>query len=69
MPIKHSIWTVGGSPAPLAPSQLATEQLLEEMIVSCPEVLSNHRLLIGQQVHTTHSGFIDLLAILLSKQK
>lgn len=63
MPIKHSIWTVGGDPASLTPSQLATEQVLEEMIVSCPDILSNHWLLIGQQVHTTHGGFIDLLAI------
>ena len=63
MPINHSIWTVGESPAPLAPSKLATEQVLEEMIISCPDILSNHWLLIGQQVHTTHGGFIDLLAI------
>ena len=63
MPIKHSIWTIDESPTPLAPSQLASEQVLEEMIVSCPDVLSNHWLLIGQQVHTIslkhHSAVVD----------
>jgi hypothetical protein len=63
MPIKHAIWKVGRSPAPLAPSALATEQLLEDMIVAEPKMLSAEWMLIGRQEHTGHGGRIDLLAI------
>lgn len=63
MPIKHAIWKVGRTPAPLAPSALATEQLLEDMIVAEPKMLSAEWMLIGRQEHTGHGGRIDLLAI------
>jgi len=63
MPIKHAIWKVGQSPAPLAPSALATEQLLEDMIVAEPKMLSAEWMLIGRQEHTGYGGRIDLLAI------
>jgi hypothetical protein len=63
MPIKHAIWKVGQSPAPLAPSALATEQILEDMIVAEPKMLSSEWMLIGRQEHTGYGGRIDLLAI------
>jgi hypothetical protein len=63
MPIKHAIWKVGQSPAPLPPSALATEQLLEDMIVAEPKMLSAEWMLIGRQEHTGYGGRIDLLAI------
>ena len=63
MPVKHSIWTVGEKPEPLGSSSLSSEQLLEDMIVRQPEILAEDWLLIGRQVHTSHGGFIDLLAI------
>jgi hypothetical protein len=63
MPIQHAIWRVGDQPAPLASSKLASEQLLEAMIVREPRILSAEWMLIGQQEITTHGGRIDLLAI------
>ena len=63
MAIEHAIWKVGANPEPLAPSQLASEQKLEEMIVCDPRILSSEWLLIGRQEVTSHGGRIDLLAI------
>jgi len=63
MPIRHGIWTVGKKPVPLSPSRLPNEQLLEEMILSDPGILSDQWMLIGRQEVTTHGGRIDLLAI------
>ncbi|MET1077052.1 MAG: endonuclease NucS domain-containing protein [Pseudomonas sp.] len=63
MPIKTQIWTVGVQPAPLRPAQLASEQLLEEMIVAAPALLSDDWMLIGRQESTNHGGRIDLLAM------
>ena len=63
MPMQHAIWRVGDQPAPLASSKLASEQLLEAMIVREPRILSSQWMLIGQQEITTHGGRIDLLAI------
>lgn len=63
MPIQHAIWQVGAQPVPLSASKLASEQLLEEMIVKDPRILSNEWMLIGQQEITAGSGRIDLLAI------
>ena len=34
MPIRHAIWKVAAQPTPLVETSLATEQLLEEMIVA-----------------------------------
>ena len=44
-------------------STLATEQLLEDMIVASPEILSDEWMLIGRQVNTGHGGRVDLVAI------
>jgi hypothetical protein len=63
MTIRHAIWKVGAKPEPLAVATLASEQLLEDMIVASPEILSDEWMLIGRQEHTGHGGRIDLLAI------
>lgn len=62
MPIRHAIWKVGAHPVPLAESSLVSEQLLEEMIVAAPRLLSDEWMLIGRQEYTGF-GRIDLLAI------
>jgi hypothetical protein len=36
MPIIHAIWKVGSKPEPLIVSKLATEKLLEDLIVDSP---------------------------------
>lgn len=63
MPIRTQIWTVGAQPAPLKAAQLTSEQLLEEMIVAAPALLSEDWLLIGRQESTGQGGRIDLLAL------
>jgi Endonuclease NucS len=63
MPIHHAIWRVGDQPTPLANSRLASEQLLEDMIVREPGMLSSEWMLIGRQEVTMHGGRIDLLAM------
>src|SRR2546425_3062216 len=63
MPIRHGIWKVAAQPEPLAESVLAKEQLLEDMIVAAPRLLSDEWMLIGKQEDTGFGGRIDLLAI------
>jgi Endonuclease NucS len=63
MPIRHAIWKVAAQPQPLPESSLASERLLEEMIVAAPRVISDEWMLIGRQVDTGFGGRIDLLAI------
>ena len=63
MPIKHAIWKVGAQPTPLAAAELENEQLLEDMIVASPQILSDQWMLIGRQEQTGMGGRIDLLAI------
>ena len=63
MPIHHEIWKVGTKPEPLIVSKLATEKMLEDMIVDCPSILSGEWMLIGRQEKTGFGGIIDLLAI------
>ncbi|SIR35758.1 Protein of unknown function DUF91 [Pseudomonas putida] len=63
MPIRTQIWTVGAQPAPLKNAVLASEQFLEDMIVSAPTLLSEDWLLIGRQESTGQGGRIDLLAL------
>lgn len=63
MPIQHALWQVGDQPTRLAGSRLASEQLLEDMIVREPGILSTEWMLIGRQEITAHGGRIDLLAI------
>ncbi|KPZ12229.1 endonuclease NucS domain-containing protein [Pseudomonas syringae group genomosp. 3] len=63
MPIKTDVWTVGLTPNKLHQSRLASEQLLEDMIISSPSILSDEWMLIGRQENTGMGGRIDLLAI------
>lgn len=63
MPIKTQIWTVGGQPSQLHECILPSEQLLEDMIVTAPRLLSEEWMLIGRQESTGLGGRIDLLAI------
>ncbi|MBL8311573.1 MAG: DUF91 domain-containing protein [Burkholderiales bacterium] len=63
MAIQHAIWKVGDMPAPLATSRLASEQMLEDMIVRDPRILSSEWMLIGRQERTSFGGVIDLLAL------
>lgn len=63
MSIHHAIWTVGENPQPLTISKLASEQLLEKMILNDPTILSDQWMIIGHQENTLDKGRIDLLAI------
>jgi hypothetical protein len=63
MPIHHSVWRVGATPSRLPETSLASEQLLEEMIIASPEIISDQWMIIGRQEDTGLGGRIDLLAI------
>lgn len=63
MPIRTQLWTVNAQPKPLRPARLVGEQLLEEMIVAAPALLSEDWMLIGRQESTGRGGRIDLLAL------
>jgi len=63
MPIRHAVWKIAAKPEALRETSLAKEQLLEEMIVSDPRILSDQWMLIGRQEETGFSGRVDLLAI------
>jgi hypothetical protein len=63
MPVEHSIWRVNKRPEPLHQGALPSEQLLEDMIVAAPEMLSNEWMIIGRQVNTGVCGRIDLVAV------
>lgn len=65
MSIETALWLVGDDPKPVQKSELASEQLLEDMIVKRPEVLSTDWMLIGRQVRTSYNTPLDLLAIAL----
>jgi len=63
MPIRTAIWKVATHPESLVESSLAKEQLLEEMIVAAPRLLSDELMLIGRQEDTGFGGRIDMLAV------
>ena len=63
MPVHHAIWRVGENPQPLTISKLATEKLLQKMIIQDSSILSDQWMIIGEEVNTLDSGRIDLLAI------
>jgi hypothetical protein len=63
LPIKTDVWTVGVAPSKLPLSRLVSEQLLEDMILNSPGILSDEWMLIGKQEKTNSGGRIDLLAI------
>lgn len=63
MSLTTSLWKVGKKPKPLNESTLISEQLLEDMIVESPSMLSEDWLLVGRQVRTAHNTPLDLLAM------
>jgi hypothetical protein len=63
MTVRHAIWKAGAKPKPLLASSLASEQRLEDMIATAPQVLSPEWMLIGRQESTGFGGRVDLLAI------
>lgn len=63
MPIRTSLWRINSQPQQLEASSLNKEQLLEDMIVAAPRILSDEWMLIGRQEDTGFGGRIDLLAI------
>ncbi|HEX4143774.1 MAG TPA: hypothetical protein VHY91_09595 [Pirellulales bacterium] len=63
MPIQTALWKIAAQPQPLVKSSLANEQMLEDMILAAPQILSDEWMLIGRQVSTGFGGRIDLLAI------
>lgn len=63
MAIRNSIWAVGERPQSLPEAKLASELVLEDMIVADPRILSDEWMLIGRQERTGNGGIIDLLAI------
>src|SRR6516225_8968960 len=63
MPIRVAVWKVGSQPESLAAASLANEQLLEDMIVAAPRLLSDEWMIIGRQEDTGYGGRVDLLAI------
>ncbi len=60
MPIQHAIWIVGDNPKQLTVGRLPNEQLLEDMIIRDPRILSTEWMLIGRQEITSFGGRIDL---------
>lgn len=63
MPISHAVWTVSKAPVEISQGILPSEQMLEDMIVAQPRILSSEWMLIGRQIDTGYGGRIDLLAI------
>jgi hypothetical protein len=63
MPIQTALWKVAEQPQELKVTSLSSEQLLEDMIVSAPRILSDEWMLIGRQVPTGQGGIVDLVAI------
>jgi hypothetical protein len=63
MPVQHAIWQVGAAPVALPTSKLVNEQLLEDMIVQDPRILSTEWMLIGRQETIGQGCRVDLLAI------
>lgn len=63
MPILQAMWRIGDKPERLTTSQIASERLLEDLIVQDSSILNNNWMLIGRQVPTDFRGFVDLIAL------
>ncbi|MFJ3650024.1 MULTISPECIES: endonuclease NucS domain-containing protein [Streptomyces] len=64
MPTEVALWRIeDGEARPLQTAVMPSENSLEDMIESDPDILGETLLIIGRQVHTAHGGRIDLLAI------
>lgn len=64
MPTEMKLWQIEAErPAPVPQQKLDLESRLEEWLLHDISLVSTDLLVIGQQVETAYSGFIDLLAI------
>jgi Endonuclease NucS len=63
MAVRTAIWKVGEQPELLVEGSLSKEQLLEDMIVAAPAIISDEWMLIGRQEDTGFGGRVDLLAV------
>ena len=63
MPIRHVIWGVGSTAAPLDEVVLGDEGTLEQMIITVPTILSERWILIGRQLRTAFGKLIDFFAL------
>lgn len=63
MPINHSIWRIDQTIKRVKEIKLESEEELENIIQSTPEVLNESWMIIGRQVMTAYNQYIDLLAI------
>lgn len=61
MPVHHAIWRVGDNPQPLTIGKLASELLLEKMILNDPTILSDQWMIIGHQEAVDEIGFFGNL--------
>lgn len=63
MPINHEIWRIDKEIVPVKDIKLDSEEELEKIIQSTPEILNENWLIIGRQIQTAYNQYIDLLAI------
>ena len=63
MPINQTMWRISEGIQKLEPTVLDSEEQLEDIIESNIEILNVNWLVIGRQVPTAYSHFIDILAI------
>jgi hypothetical protein len=63
MPLRTALWRVGPQPQRRTGSALATEQLLEDMVVFAPELLSDEWMLIGRQEDTGFGGRVEAASV------
>ncbi len=63
MPINHGIWKIGKNVVQVQEVQMDSEEELEIIVESNPEILNENWLIIGRQVLTSFNKYIDLLAI------
>ena len=63
MPISRAVWIVSTTPEEIRQGKLPSEQILEDMIIAQPRILSSVWILIGRQVDTGFGVRIDLLGL------
>jgi hypothetical protein len=65
MAISMSLWSIGKNKSlkSISKSKLNFENDLENWIINDPTILDLDLMILGQQVHTDHGGYIDILGI------
>ena len=65
MAISMSLWSIGKdrSLKSVSKSKLNFENDLENWIIKDPTILDLDLMILGRQVHTDHSGYIDILGL------